>query len=50
MTVRRLALAFATLVVSGFLIGAAGQLAKIVIPEDRASSSVSAMNKAELVG
>ncbi|MFI1015500.1 hypothetical protein [Streptomyces sp. NPDC020965] len=39
------------IIIGGFLIGAAGQIAKIVIPEDRAAThSVSAMNKAELVG
>ncbi|MCX4658397.1 hypothetical protein [Streptomyces uncialis] len=50
MTVRRLSLALVGLVASAALVGAASQLAKMVVPDDRPASSVSAMNKAELVG
>ncbi|MEO3976597.1 hypothetical protein [Streptomyces sp. CAU 1734] len=50
MSIRRLSLALAALAAAGFLIGAAGQLAKIVIPEGHASHSAGAMNKAEPVG
>lgn len=46
MRVRRLSLALIALVATGFLIGAAAQLAKMSGP----STAISAMNKAELVG
>ncbi|MGX2997715.1 hypothetical protein JNUCC64_26200 [Streptomyces sp. JNUCC 64] len=49
-TVRRLSLALAGLIASAALIGAAGQIAKMLIPGERPSSSVSAMNKADFVG
>ncbi|MCM2391608.1 hypothetical protein [Streptomyces albipurpureus] len=48
MRVRRLSLALIALVATGLLIGAAAQLAKMT--HGGPPSSISAMNKAELVG
>ncbi|WP_329015459.1 hypothetical protein [Streptomyces sp. NBC_00690] len=48
MSVRRLSLALIALVATAFLIGAAAQLAKMSHGDP--AHSISAMNKAELVG
>ncbi|GGZ55832.1 hypothetical protein GCM10010387_57440 [Streptomyces inusitatus] len=47
MRTRRLSAALLAVLTGALLIGAASQIAKMVTPE---STSVSAMNKAELVG